>query len=143
MCRIVGFVGCGCGIGKTTLIYELSKRLSSDYKVCVIDGYFNYNSLSLLYGDKCQNDLKDYIVGDYSENFSLNRINNKLYVIKTNNVEFDYEAGFSLISHLINEISNDFDYILIDINETNTKLLHKLCTFFEFIFVSKTKILYN
>lgn len=124
MCRIISFISSAGGIGKTSIIYELSKDLSSSKnKVCVFDGYFGINNLSLKYENDDDVDLKEYLVGNLSLKEVVNKANYNLFYIKSNSASFDYLLHFELIKFFVEELSSFFDYILIDVNSLNMKNL--------------------
>lgn len=127
MCRVISFVSVKGGIGKTSIIYEVSKVLSEkDLKVCVFDAYFNINNLSNLYNERNSNDLKEYILGRLGTYNVLNRYRHNLYYAKTDNDNFDYLKHLNLISFFINEISEYFDFILIDVNNFCVSVLESM-----------------
>lgn len=122
MSRVIGFVGTSGGIGKTSIVYDLAIRLSmKGYKVCAFDGCFNNNSLSLKFNTKHPKDLKEWIVGDFDEEYILNKVSSKLSFVKTNIFQFDYFRHIKLIKSYIEKISENFDYVLIDYNEGDKK----------------------
>lgn len=124
MCRIISFISSAGGIGKTSIIYELSKELSSiKNKVCVFDGYFGINNLSLKFENDGDIDLKEYLVGNLSLKEVINKENYNLFYIKSNSASFDYLMHYELIKFFVEELSGSFDYILIDVNSLNMKNL--------------------
>lgn len=115
MSRIIGFVGTSGGIGKTSIVYDLSIRLSMmGYRVCSFDACFNNNSLSSKFNIKHPKDLKDWLIGDFDENCVLNKVSTKLSFVKTNIFQFDYLRHVKLIKSFIEKISEIFDYVLVD-----------------------------
>lgn len=134
MCRIVGFVSCKGGVGKTSILKVIGETLSKkEKKVCLIDGYFGVNCLSLemeKINDKQSVDLKQYLNGESNCQSVLNKMNQNLYFIKTNSSTFDYKKFKNSIQNFILEISNYFDYIFIDINNFDnhsSDLFLKIC----------------
>lgn len=123
MCRIVSFISGAGGLGQTSIIFELSKRLAErKFNVCVIDGYFNLNSISLKLNTEGV-DLKEYISGNASLNDVLITAQKNLKFVKTNCATFDYLSHFEQIKYFMLEISEQFDYILIDVNSVGKKQL--------------------
>lgn len=115
MCRIISFVSAAGGLGKSSLINVLADSLSSaGFSVCVFDGVFSLNSLPSKMGNKNMTDLSDYLVGNINSYLALNKINENLYFVKTNDASFDYLSKGELIARFINDISFNFDYILIE-----------------------------
>ena len=105
MCRIISFISSAGGIGKTSIIYELSKDLSSSKnKVCVFDGYFGINNLSLKYENDEDIDLKDYTVEtrkDYTNKFTNAVTNTSLTINKY--LKKSIESVFGLLNKMIEE----------------------------------------
>lgn len=123
MCRIISFASIKGGVGKTSIIYTLSGLLAEhNHKVCVIDGYFNVNQLSLMYLKIGGVDLKEYLSGKTSSREVLNKCLSNLYFVKTNSVTYDYLKHTELIKFFISEIAENFEYILIDVNCFNEKI---------------------
>lgn len=123
MCRVVGFVGTNGGVGQTSLLFEISKSLASkNFKVCVFDACFNNNAVIYKFKQKHQRDLAEYLLGDFSESFVLNKESRNLFFVKTNNRQFDYFEHMKLIKVFVEKIKNEFDYILFDINEKGAKM---------------------
>jgi MinD-like ATPase involved in chromosome partitioning or flagellar assembly len=128
MCRIVSFISCKGGVGKSSLILSLAVGLSEQRKkVCVVDGYFGINGISLMIENKFQNneecnfDLKDYLIGNLTAEECLVEASNNLFFIKTNSSTFDYLSHYELIKFFIEELSFKFDFILIDVNSFSLK----------------------
>lgn len=114
MARIINFVSATGGVGKSSLIFVSSQKLAQmNYKVCIVDGVFGLNSYSKIVDAKV--DLKDYLCGKVTREV-LNKINRNLYLIKSDCLNFDYNKHLQFINYLIDEISNYFDYIIIDSN---------------------------
>lgn len=134
MCRIVGFVSCKGGVGKTSIIKMIGETLSKNgKKVCLVDGYFGLNCLSLKM-EKVKNkqsvDLKEYLHGELNYHSALNKVNQNLFFVKTNSGSFDYKKFKIAIENFILEISNYFEYILIDVNtfdNQSSDLFLKIC----------------
>ena len=115
MSRVIGFVGTCGGIGKTSIVYDLAIRLSmKGYRVCALDACFNNNSLSSKFNIKQSKDLKDWLLGDFDEDYVLNKVSSKLSFVKTNIFQFDYLRHVKLIKSFIEKISEMFDYVLVD-----------------------------
>lgn len=123
MCRVISFVSAKGGVGKTTLIYNVSKLVSNKYKVCVFDAYFGMNEVSLLYQAHEVQDLKEYLIGRIGTFNVLNRVKDNLYFVRTNNSSFDYMKHRELIKFFISEVMGYFDYIFIDVNSLDKKNL--------------------
>ncbi len=124
MCRIVSFVSGSGGVGQTSLIYSLSKMLSEkNFRVCVFDGHFNLNVISLKYNSVEEHDLMEYIAGNLGALEVLCSENAYLKFVKCNCITFNYLAHFELIKAFILELANHFDYILIDANSNAKKQL--------------------
>lgn len=124
MCRIISFLSAKGGVGKSSIIFELSKELShKNYKVCVLDSYFNMNSLSCKYEKNNGVDLKEYLVGSTRALETINKFSDNLYYVKTNQITYDYISVSKLIKFFIYEISKKFDYILLDVNCFNDEIL--------------------
>ena len=118
MCRVIGFLGSGSGVGKSTIVFELSKKLAErKFKVCVIDAYFNFNSLSLMFKLKNTCDLKEYLILKKDMACVLNKENDYLCFLKTNSSCFNYLKHKEDIENLLQKLSQLFDYVLIDINQ--------------------------
>lgn len=129
MCRVVSFISGKAGAGQTSIIYMLSKMLSSDHKrVCVIDTYFGNNNLSLMYFGEGA-DLKDYILGKCNLEEVLCKENLFLRFIKTNCINFNYSLNIEIIKFIIKQIEKSFDYILIDADNSNNKDLSQILSF--------------
>lgn len=117
MGRIVGFVGARPGVGVTTICFELAKKLANRRaRVCVFDFYFSINDISQKFEVECQFDLSDYLIGKIGFDGVTQRVNEDLYLIKSNKSRFDYLRYKADIKNLISSLSFQFDYILIDIN---------------------------
>lgn len=118
MCRIVTFVSGSGGVGQTSIIEKLAHLLSSaGEKVCVVDAVFSLNDLGLRFGVNKNYDLKDYLSGKVASPIDvLCEVEKNLFVIKSNSVTFDYSRHAELFACAIQEISHDFDFILIDAN---------------------------
>ena len=124
MCRIVSFVSGAGGVGQTSLIFELSKMLAErNFKVCVFDGHFNLNVISLKFDCKTQADLMDYLSGDLCAEEAVCNAGHNLKVVKTNCITYNYLSHFELIKIFIDKLSESFDYILIDTNSKAKKQL--------------------
>ncbi len=137
MCRIVGFVGVYGGIGTTSIIFDLSKRLSANgYKVCVVDACFNNNDLSFKYEKEKLKDLKEWVVGSFDDEYVLNRIENNLCVIKTNSFKFDYFRHCKMIVELIKNITNKFDFVLIDLGVFDDRIIELIFGLNEIFIIS-------
>lgn len=120
MCRIIGFVSVDDFYEKSKVVFQISKYLSNEgSRVCLFDSYFGMNKLSVLADDNKGVDLKEYITGRVGTLGVLNKINSSLFYVKTNNLSFDYNSHINLIQFFISEISEKFDYILIDIGCNN------------------------
>lgn len=129
MCRVIGFLSSCGGVGKTEIVFNVSKEISKNgQSVCVIDSYFNINSLSLKFEKSDSVDLCGYLTGRYSISAVLNKYSRNLYFVKTNILNFDYYSALKLISHFINEIKEKFDYILIDLNNFDRGIYEELIT---------------
>ncbi len=129
MCRIIGFLSSRGGIGKTEIVFNVSKEISKmGQSVCVIDSYFNINNLSLKFERGDSVDLCGYLSGRFSMSAVLNKYSRNLYFIKTNAVNFDYYAMLKLIRYFINEIKEKFDYIVIDLNNFDRRIYEGLIT---------------
>ena len=88
MCRIISFLSASGGVGKTTIIYNVSKYISrKNYKVCIIDGYFKYNTISNLFTNNNTVDFKEYIKGKIGTIDICNKYNDYLYFVKTNDLK--------------------------------------------------------
>ena len=123
MSRIISFVSACGGIGKTSIIYEVSKIIAKNKKVCVFDSYFGMNNLSLRFEKENDIDFKDYLTGRLGTYNVLNKVNNNLFYIKTNSVNFDYLKHAELIKFFLYQIAEDFDFLLIDVNCFNLQTL--------------------
>lgn len=124
MCRIVSFVSSSGGVGQTSLIYELSKMLAEkNCRVCVFDGHFNLNVISLKYKSNLCHDLMEYLTGNINAVDALCSENSHLKFVQTNMVTFNYLAHYELIKVFVSELSEHFDYILIDTNSCAKKQL--------------------
>ena len=135
MCRVIVFISGSGGVGKTSLIYAVSKKISSMGKmVCSIDLNFRLNHLSLLYDAESENDFKEYIIGRCDTDSVLNKENLYLNYVKTNS-NFDYEKHIELIKFFIDEIKNRFDYVFIDINNGYEKTLQSILNVSNEVFV--------
>lgn len=116
MCRIISFVSAEGGVGQTSLVFILSKKLSEvGKKVCVVDGAFGYNVLSQKYKLKSEVDFKEFHTFAVMPEEVLNKVNENLFYVKTNDSRYDYNFNGELIQYYINEIKDLFDYILIDV----------------------------
>lgn len=117
MCRVLSFVSVQGGVGKTTLVFELGKFLSEQGKrVCLVDGCFGFNVISQIVGEGKGVDICEYFNSHKGADCFLNKANDNMYFVKTNNMNFDYIKHFSLISFFIKEIECFFDYIIIDVS---------------------------
>lgn len=112
------------GIGKTTIVCEVAKFLSEKkFRVCVVDFYFGMNDCALRFDNSFSYDLKEYIIGRAGTINVLNKYNNYLFYVKTNNSLFDYVRHASLIKFFITEIANEFDFVFFDVNTFNERIL--------------------
>ena len=124
MCRIINFVSGAGGVGKSSIIYELSNRLAADGKrVCVFDAYFSINSIFFSYKTKTNVDLKEIFSTNFLIDGTLNYVNNNLRVIKTNSSITDYLSHEDEIKKYFKELEKIFDYILIDTNSFDSRIL--------------------
>ncbi len=115
MCRIISFVSAVGGVGKSSIIKLLAEGLAGNKKkVCVIDGVFALNSLSEKLKNKTSFDLSGYLRGNVNYFSVLNKVNDNLYFVKTDDSRCDYYLKGELIEKFIQEISCEFDYILIE-----------------------------
>lgn len=150
MSRIVGFFSCKGGIGKSSIIKVLSANLSKiGKKTLVIDGYFGCNSIALDY-DTISNhktfDLKNYFAGDSEIKDVINKLNQNLFYIKTNNVMFNYVSRKNQIHEIIKMLANYFDFILIDINcfdDVKTKVFLEICNEAVVVLNDETQVVRN
>lgn len=125
MCRIISFISSKGGVGKTTLITELAKMLSDKSRsVCVFDSYFGMNSLSLKFETEGDIDFKEYLNGELGSREIINKVEANLFYIKTNSARYDYLMHYELIKFFIDEVSSWFDFILIDVNCFNSRILN-------------------
>ncbi len=124
MGRIVGFIGAGMESGVSDICYELSKNISErESSVCVVDFYFSMNNISEKFEmDKCF-DLKDYLIGRIGIDGILCKAAENLFFIKSNNARFDYLKYKADIEYLIKQLSRKFDYILIDVNSFDYRII--------------------
>ena len=122
MCRVISFVSASGGVGKSSLIYHVANEISIKYKVCVLDSYFSINDLSIKFLNDDGVDFKEYLIGKLGSKNVLNKMKNNLYVVKSND-RFDYLKHSELIKFFISEISMDFDYVLIDVNSFDLRIL--------------------
>ena len=125
MCRIISFLSAKGGLGKTSLISMLGEELSKcGKKVCMFDGIFALNDLSLISQKGRGFDLCEYLAGNIGVYDVINKSKNNLFFLKTNNPRFDYLKCSELIQGFILEISLQFDYILIEVNSFDVKNLN-------------------
>ena len=125
MCRIISFVGSRGGVGKTSIILMLAEHIrNQNKKILLIDGYFSINDLSMRFDVKNEIDFKEYITGDAREYDVLNYAKHNLLYLKTNKTDFDYKRHDSVFCEFINNVSNKFDYILIDVNNLDFENLN-------------------
>ncbi|MBR7172369.1 MAG: ParA family protein [Clostridia bacterium] len=135
MCRIIGFVSAKGGVGKTSIIFHLANELSKKYRVCVFDSYFFLNDISERFAGSVGGDLKDYLTGELGTDNVLRKVRSNLYLVRTNE-NFDYLKHSELIKFFISELSFRFDYILIDINSFNFRVLNlMLCVSTEIVYI--------
>lgn len=117
MCRIISFVGSRGGVGNTSIILTLAEQMrNQNKKILLIDGYFSINDLSMRFDVKKEIDFKEYITGDAREYDVLNYAKHNLLYLKTNKTNFDYKRHESVFCEFVKNVSNKFDYILIDVN---------------------------
>lgn len=122
MCRIISFVSAAGGLGKSSLINLLASSLSqSGFSVCVFDGVFALNTLSTSLGKRGMIDLSLYLAGNINSYLALNKVNENLYFIKTDDASFDYLSKAELITKFVSDISFNFDYILIETSSYDTR----------------------
>lgn len=123
MSRIVGFLGARPGVGSTTICFELAKKLAMrGYRVCLIDFYFSMNDISLKIKDDYKFDLKDYLLGKIGLDGIIEEIDG-LFFIKSNDPKFDYLKYELDIEEMVDNLVFKFDYIFIDINSFDFKIL--------------------
>ncbi|CDI50256.1 septum site-determining protein MinD [Clostridium tetani] len=107
------------GVGKTTTTANLGTALASmDKKVVVIDGDTGLRNLDVLMGleNRVVFTLMDVIDGNCKLKQALikdKRFNN-LYLLPTAQIRDKSDISKENMLSLINELRNDFDYILID-----------------------------
>ncbi|QBD85479.1 septum site-determining protein MinD [Clostridium tetani] len=107
------------GVGKTTTTANLGTALASmDKKVVVIDGDTGLRNLDVLMGleNRVVFTLMDVIDGNCKLKQALikdKRFNN-LYLLPTAQIRDKSDISKENMLNLINELRNDFDYILID-----------------------------
>ena len=107
MCRIISFLSAKGGVGKSTIIYNVSKKLADmSYKVCVIDAYFSMNEISLMFEKIEGVDLREYLIGKLGTSLVLNEYKHNLFYVKTNHTSFDYLKHLSLIKFFIDKSLN-------------------------------------
>lgn len=122
---MISFVSAKGGLGKTSVISMLARSLSDSGKmVCVIDGVFALNELSFKFDSKRTFDLFEYLIGNIGIHDVLNKHNENLFFIKTNDPRFDYASREDLICELIVVLCERFDYVLIEVSALNPKSLN-------------------
>ncbi len=125
MCRIISFVGSRGGVGKTSIILTLAEQMrNQNKKILLIDGYFSINDLAMRFDVKKEIDFKEYITGDAREYDVLNYAKHNLLYLKTNKTNFDYKRHESVFCEFINNISKNFDFIFIDVNNNDFENLN-------------------
>ncbi len=129
MCRVISFISGKASSGQTSIVYMLSKMLSSDYKrVCVIDAYFGNNNLSLMYNGEGK-DLKDFILDNCNLEEVLCKENLYLRYVKSNVINFNYASNIEAIKFIVQQIEKSFDFILIDVDSSKIKELNQILNF--------------
>lgn len=142
MCRIISFVSAKGGSGQTSVVSMLASGLAEKGRfVCVIDGVFAFNEFALSMERSRAFDLAEYLAGNIGLLDALNKAQENLYFIKTNEAGFVYLKFGELIDKMIFALSERFDYILIDVNthdKNNLNLFLSVSTEV-FIIVSQDK----
>lgn len=128
MCRIVTFVAASGGIGQTGIIKKLAESLSAiGRRVCVIDAHFGLNDLALSLSSKSKRssdffalknlDLMHYLSGEVGTARDVaGYCNSGYWVVCSNFAEFDYYRHLEVFDAFVKELSEDFDFVLIDSN---------------------------
>lgn len=124
MCRIVAFISSAGGLGQTSIIEMLSKKLAKqDFKVFALDANFCMNDLSLRFECDEKSDLKDYLSGNCNCGDVINYGKCGVDFVQTNCASYDYIKHTELIKYFIDMISKNYDFILIDSNAFSSKVL--------------------
>lgn len=117
MCRVIGFFNIAENSNKSEIISKLAVNLSnSGLKTCLLDAYFGYNNSSFRFNLENAIDLKEFLIGRVGALDVVNKINQKLCIIRSDNFLFDYKNHYNDIKMLIQQLQENFDYVLIDIN---------------------------
>ena len=102
---------------KSEIVSSLAMNLSkSGFKVCLFDAYFGYNNSSFRFNTENAIDLKEFLIGRIGALDLPSKINEKLYIVKSDNFLFDYENYLKDIDVLISQLKEKCDYVLIDID---------------------------
>ena len=112
MARIISFVGNDAQSG-SVLIFNLAKTLSRKYKVCVFDMDFGMNQTCCVFENFPKYDLKDCLIGE-KRFFDVVAENGKnLFLVKSNNLFFDYLKHKEDIKLLVKNHETEFDFLFI------------------------------
>ena len=111
MGRIINCVGNDGSLNK--IVFYVSYELSKNKRVCLIDMCYGMNQMIYLFDNFPKLDLKDYLVGEKNIKSVISKVDKNLFLIKTNNVFFDYQKHNLEIKDLIIKISYEFDYLFL------------------------------
>ncbi len=119
MSRVIVLTSGKGGVGKTTVTANLGMHLANkNYRVCMIDMDIGLNNLDVVMNmedrvmytmidvieHKCR--LKEALIQD--DHFPL------LYILSSGGLNQNLSIGLSQIKQVVNELSNLFDFVLID-----------------------------
>lgn len=112
MARIINIVS-NDAVSGGKLFFEIATRLSKFKKICVFDMNFGFNQVVYLFDKYPRFDLKDFLIGDKRFEEVIGACGKNLYLIKSNNVFFDYLEYVKDIKRIIKKYEVEFDYIFI------------------------------
>lgn len=122
MCRIIGFLSGFNNIENGEMVYRICENIScKNLRVCLVDLHFGMNISSTMFKVNKSVDLKEYLIGKLDSNSILNKVSENLFYVKSNCFSFNYEASMDLINYFIQEISEKFDFIILDFTFNNLK----------------------
>lgn len=119
MARIIVVTSGKGGVGKTTVCANLGYALASiGQKVLMLDGDFGLNNLDVVMGveNKAVFDIVDVLKDRCRPRQALVQdfFVDNLYVLPSNHAYASQNIEFEKIKHIIEELAESFDYVLLD-----------------------------
>lgn len=131
--------------GTTIISMQLALSISKNYKVLLIDYDFDLNYINYFYFKEINNNLNMFNLmtnGIDNDNYTI-RYSNNLDVISMPMLKHKHDISYDYIMNVINSISSNYDFILIDIGLTDKKYITNLLDISDIIYSITTLSLSN